>query len=78
MVPESVLVVIVERANEKSRDSKLTSDISVKVSVAPKYGQSTSDGLSGHHFQAVARKLMRRELIEPCISADTILIAVHC
>ena len=52
MVPESVLVVIVERANEKSRDSKLTSDISVKVSVAPKYGQSTSDGLSGHHFRA--------------------------
>ena len=52
MVPESVIVVIVERANEKSRDSKLTSDISVKLSVAPKYGQPTSDGLSSHHFRA--------------------------
>ena len=52
MVPESIIALIVERANEKSRDSKLTSDISVKLSVAPKYGQPTSDGLSSHHFRA--------------------------
>jgi hypothetical protein len=58
VVPESIIAVTVERANEGSRDSKLASDISVKVSVAPKYDQPTSDGLSGHHFQAVARNLI--------------------